>query len=1160
MIKVLFLAANPLTKTTLALDEEIRAIDAALHGARHCKRFKLLQHWAVHLEDLSGLLLRHEPQIVQFSGHGEKSGALALVADGGQAKEVPPEALAGLFRVLRDNVRLVVLNACYSEAQAQAIVQEIDCAVGTTDEITDDHAIAFAAEFYRAVAAGRSVQKAFDLALVRLVGEGVANANQLVRLLKRPGVKPDEIVLATTPAHRPRKPASAVPLRPRQHLRWRAVHFTGRDDEVAGLAGEMRSACRNGTASSFVGLRGMGGIGKTALAAELAERLDRDAGLFPGGVLWANLLDKAPEDVARDFVRDLGGDPAGLGPEQCLARFHDLAADRRPLVVLDNVPRSPGSEGPAAKLVVRARGAATLLTTRFRDAVPPGVPVREVGALQPPEALALLRVHVGAAVEADGPSAGTIVERCGCLPLFLNAAGRAVGNGYYTLAEYAAELRRRGLSALADEDEQAAGVFELSWRFVSEPAREVFVALALAPGEDVGPNLVAAWLRQGGGGGQRPERLLAELANATLLLPADERARRYRYHDRARDYAVSKLARPREDVRCRLLSSYAEWDFVRAEFDAVGAFGLAGQYHQLHGWGATKPAGFAAWCHFVRGQASVLASYPDLFFQQALNEPEDSPVSRAARERAGSGEAPGLWLEWVNRPRQFAPSACILALAGHSAEVTSVAVTRDGCTAVSGSRDSTVRAWDLATGQCRTTLSGHTDAVTSVAVSADGGTALSGAEDDTVRVWDLASGRCRTTLTGHGNWVNGVALSADGHTAVSGAGDGTVRVWDLITGRCRATLEGHVHTVNGVALSADGRTAVSGAEDETVRVWDLATGQCRAVLSGHTGAVNGAALTADGCTAVSGGMDRTVRVWDLAAGGCRAVLSGHAKPVFSVAVLADSRTAVSGAGDGTLRLWDLTAAECRATLTGHAGAVHAVAVSADGRTAVSGGQDETVRVWELTGAEGRPTGEGNMDLVLGIAVAADGRTVVSGGGDETVRVWDLATGQCRATLTGHTGWVRAVAVSADGRTAVSGADDTTVRLWDLAARECRATLEGHTYGVTRVALSADAAVAVSGSHDGSVRVWDLAAGGCRAVHPQESGDARRAWASVGALGALSARGNDRFLEVRAAGAEAALARFPGRFTVANCSPDGRHVAAVDARGVVYLLRLDSPTG
>ncbi len=141
-----------------------------------------------------------------------------------------------------------------------------------------------------------------------------------------------------------------------------------------------------------------------------------------------------------------------------------------------------------------------------------------------------------------------------------------------------------------------------------------------------------------------------------------------------------------------------------------------------------------------------------------------------------------------------------------------------------------VRVWDLSSGRCAAVLQGHTGLVESVALSRDGRTAISGSHDHTVRVWDLASGRCSAVLEGHTHKVESVAMSVDGRTAISGSHDHTVRVWDLSTGRCTAVLQGHTSGVRELALSADGRTAISESWDMTVRMWDMAGGECRAIF------------------------------------------------------------------------------------------------------------------------------------------------------------------------------------------------------------------------------------------------------------------------------------------------------------------------------------------
>ncbi|MCP4539780.1 MAG: PQQ-binding-like beta-propeller repeat protein [Chloroflexi bacterium] len=168
MIKILFLAANPTDTTQLRLDAEIRAIDQALRQAEFRDHFDIKQHWAVHVGDIQELFLRHQPHIVHFSGHGSPSSEIILEDNAGDSYIVPAKALNDLFSVLKDNIRCVVLNACFSEQQAAAIAQHIDCVVGMSRAIGDDSAISFATAFYRALGYGRNVETAFKLGCLEI--------------------------------------------------------------------------------------------------------------------------------------------------------------------------------------------------------------------------------------------------------------------------------------------------------------------------------------------------------------------------------------------------------------------------------------------------------------------------------------------------------------------------------------------------------------------------------------------------------------------------------------------------------------------------------------------------------------------------------------------------------------------------------------------------------------------------------------------------------------------------------------------------------------------------------------------------------------------------------------------------------------------------------
>ncbi|UXE63078.1 MAG: WD40 repeat domain-containing protein [Woronichinia naegeliana WA131] len=243
-------------------------------------------------------------------------------------------------------------------------------------------------------------------------------------------------------------------------------------------------------------------------------------------------------------------------------------------------------------------------------------------------------------------------------------------------------------------------------------------------------------------------------------------------------------------------------------------------------------------------------------------------------------------------------------LIGHQSTVSSVALSSDGKTLVSGSYDKTIKIWDLATGGKPRTLTGHHFPVSSVALSSDGKTLVSGSFDKTIKIWDLATGKELRTLTGHQDAVLSIALSSDGKALVSGSYDKTIKIWDLATGGKPRTLTGHHFPVSSVALTSDGKTLVSGSFDNTIKVWDLATGKELRTLTGHQSTVSSVALSSDGKTLVSGSFDNTIKVWDLATGKELRTLNGHQEAVSSVALSSDGKALVSGSYDKTITVWD----------------------------------------------------------------------------------------------------------------------------------------------------------------------------------------------------------------------------------------------------------------
>lgn len=178
--RILFLAANS-TWTPLDLELELRRIEEHLLRGRMRDRFTLKAVPAVTVDALMRTLMEEAPTHVHFSGHGREDG-LVLRDELGNPCVVSGEALGSLFRVCGNSVRCVVLNACFSKPQAQAIRQYVPHVVGSTSRIQDAAALSFSSGFYLALAAGKDVPNAFEAGKAHMRMDNVPGEEHLVLL------------------------------------------------------------------------------------------------------------------------------------------------------------------------------------------------------------------------------------------------------------------------------------------------------------------------------------------------------------------------------------------------------------------------------------------------------------------------------------------------------------------------------------------------------------------------------------------------------------------------------------------------------------------------------------------------------------------------------------------------------------------------------------------------------------------------------------------------------------------------------------------------------------------------------------------------------------------------------------------------------------------
>jgi WD40 repeat protein len=429
----------------------------------------------------------------------------------------------------------------------------------------------------------------------------------------------------------------------------------------------------------------------------------------------------------------------------------------------------------------------------------------------------------------------------------------------------------------------------------------------------------------------------------------------------------------------------------------------------------------------------------------------------------------------------IATNQLILTLEGHSYWVRAIAFSPDGQTIASGSFDNTARLWDVKTGKCLQILHGHTNFLQTVAFSPDGQLLASGSIDNTIKLWDVFSGQCLHTLPEATNLIFSVVFSPDSQTLAAGCNDCTIKLWDVETGKYLQTLEGHAQAVWSVAYVSkpDGSYfLVSGSYDRTIKFWDLETGKCFNTLKGHRQEIHSIAISSNGQTLVSGSNDCTVKVWDTETGQCYKTFQGHTRRIVTVAIDPTNRFIASGGEDRTVKVWDLETGQGAATFEGYSNFVYAVAFHPTKPLLASGDQNGSVRLWDANTGRCLKILQGHSLYIWSVAYSPDGRILASGSVDRTVKLWDVETGECLKTLQGHNDWIWPIAFSPDGQTLASGSNDRTIRLWDAQTGHCRQILQNHDQTVLSVAFSPDGKILASSSTDTTIKLWDVKTGEC----------------------------------------------------------------------------------
>lgn len=194
IINVLFLASNPSDQQSLRLDQEIRLIQEKIRSSEYRGSINLESRWAVRSSDLLQAINEVKPHVIHFSGHGSQDHDIVLETTEGRTTLLSKETVTQLMKTMSDSIRLVIFNNCFSGGQAEAVTEYIECAIGMNEAVRDDAAREFAAQFYSAIAFGKSVQNAFEQGKLALMLAGI-DGDDIPELYTRDSIDPNQLVL-----------------------------------------------------------------------------------------------------------------------------------------------------------------------------------------------------------------------------------------------------------------------------------------------------------------------------------------------------------------------------------------------------------------------------------------------------------------------------------------------------------------------------------------------------------------------------------------------------------------------------------------------------------------------------------------------------------------------------------------------------------------------------------------------------------------------------------------------------------------------------------------------------------------------------------------------------------------------------------------------------
>lgn len=446
---------------------------------------------------------------------------------------------------------------------------------------------------------------------------------------------------------------------------------------------------------------------------------------------------------------------------------------------------------------------------------------------------------------------------------------------------------------------------------------------------------------------------------------------------------------------------------------------------------------------------------------------------------------------------------------GHELAILTVAVSPDSAFVATGSKDKSIKLWEIKSGREVRSYLGHEMTVNSIRFSPDGKFLISGSNDKTVRVWDVITGKSLTIIPTE-DYILSVAVDKNmKYLVAAGYNDSgypdSAMVFDFKTKKLLKRLPASARpSALGVAFSPDGKYLAFGEDNKIARVYETNTWKNTNKFSFEEGWCGGCytlvAFSPESKYVYMASHNGPVKKYDLASSTLLKVYEEKAEDLSGLAVSPDGKK-IARATEKNLIVWDAATGEEIAKIEAEEkGEFHEITFTINSKSIVVSSDNNTAFIWNIaqkrkekifTGfLNNRDFGGLNYDpnfywqshiaryvrFKNSVLVTADGKSLIKGKFGTKVKRWDIATGKTLMEYSGHKKAVLCYELSQDGKRLLTGGGDGKIMLWNVETGDSIQSITSYQEPIFDIHFNSDETQVLTSSWDATMKIHDLKSG------------------------------------------------------------------------------------